>query len=66
MSAGDLLVGAVIALLMIGAVYVLWKDHRKGKCSCGCNSSCCSKAGSCGLNKVTIEEDGPCDHCKKD
>jgi len=66
MSTGDLVVGAIIALLAIGAIYVLWNNHRKGKSSCGCNCSGCSKTGSCDSCNVTIDENETCDCCKKD
>ncbi len=45
MTVGNLVVlGIVVAVIAI-AILVLIRDHRSGKCSCGCDecSGCCSK-----------------------
>ena len=65
MSSGDLIVIAVISLMVIGAVLVLWNNHRKGKSSCGCNCSGCSQSATCRSPNVTIEDNESCDCCKK-
>lgn len=62
MTTGDLIVGALIALLIVGAIAWIWHDKRKGKSTCGCNCSGCSKSP----NLVAIDEGDTCDCCKKD
>jgi len=60
MTTGDLIVGGVIALMVIGAILVLIRNRKLGRNSCGCKcSGCC---GSRSPN-VIIEEEN-CD-CKK-
>jgi len=61
MTTGDLIVGAIIIALVIGAIAIMWNNHRKGKSSCGCNCSGCHKTGA---PNVAIDEE--CDCCKKD
>ncbi len=34
---------AVVAVIVIE----LWRNHRKGKSTCGCNCAHCAMAGSC-------------------
>jgi len=66
MSVGDLIVIGIIAALALGAVFVLWNDHRKGRSSCGCNCSGCSKSKSCGSPIVKIDDENSCNCCKKE
>ena len=66
MSSGDLIVLAIVIALAAGAIYVLWNNHRKGKSSCGCNCSGCSKAGQCGSAVIPVEGNNTCDCCKKE
>jgi len=61
MTTGDLMVGALIALMVIGAIAWLWHERRKGRNSCGCNCPGCSRAPVL----VTIEDEDSCDCCKK-
>ena len=51
MTAGNIIVLGVVILLIAGAIAILIRDHRSGKCSCGCDdcSDCCCRC-------VTIEE----------
>ena len=44
MSTGDIIVLAVIALVIVSAVFIIVRDHLSGKCSCGCKdcSGCCN------------------------
>lgn len=55
MTTGDLIVGAVIALMVIAAIASIVHGRRKGKNSCGCNCGCCPK----GPSLVTIDEGDP-------
>ncbi|MBO6084503.1 MAG: FeoB-associated Cys-rich membrane protein [Candidatus Methanomethylophilaceae archaeon] len=66
MSSGDLIVLAIVIALAAGAIYVLWNNHRKGKSSCGCNCSGCSKAGQCGSAVIPVDGNNTCDCCKKE
>jgi hypothetical protein len=66
MSSGDLIVLAIVIALAAGAIYVLWNNHRKGKSSCGCNCSGCSKTGQCESAIIPIDGDNTCDCCKKE
>ncbi len=50
----DIVVGALIALMVIGSLSYLWYQRRKGLCSCGCKDCCRCKSPS-GCN-VTIDE----------
>ena len=43
MSAGSLIVIAVIAGAVALAILSLVRDRRRGKCNCGCDCGCCSK-----------------------
>jgi len=61
MSMGDLIVGGVIAIWVIAAIYVLVRNKRKGNSSCGCKCSGCPSANK---PNVIVEED-ICDCCKK-
>jgi len=65
MNGADLIVIAVIALMVLGAIASLWYSKKKGKNSCGCNCSGCSSAGNCKSTIVTIEDDTSEDCCKK-
>jgi len=62
MSAGDLAVGGIILLWVAGAVYILLRNKRKGRSSCGCNCPGCAKGNA---PNVTIEEECTCG-CRKD
>ena len=62
MTAGDLIVGALIIAMIAGAVATLIHNRRKGKNNCGCNCSGCPRKPS----MVTIDEGDSCDHCKKE
>jgi len=64
MTAGDLIVGGLIVLMVVGAMAVLWYNRKKGRNSCGCNCSGCSKAGCCGQSMVAIDDGS--DSCEKD
>jgi len=66
MSSADLIVIAIITAMAIGAIYVLWSNHRKGRSSCGCNCSGCSKACTRRASVVRVEDDETCDCCRKD
>ena len=61
MTMGDLIVGGIIAVMVILAIYVLVRNKRKGRNSCGCKcSGCCQSKAS---NVIVI--DGSDDCCKK-
>ncbi len=55
MSAGTLIVAAIILLLAVSAAAVLLRDRARGKNSCGCNCKGCS---GCSGTNVTIGENG--------
>lgn len=50
MTVGNFIALGIVILVIAGAIAILIRDHRSGKCSCGCDG--CS--GCCG--RVTIEE----------
>ncbi|MBQ6547333.1 MAG: FeoB-associated Cys-rich membrane protein [Candidatus Methanomethylophilaceae archaeon] len=45
MTVGSMIVLGIVIAVLAGAVYILIRDHRSGKCSCGCECdfSCCGK-----------------------
>ncbi len=56
---GNLVVGAVIVILLAGAIYYMVRQHRKGISSCGCkNCNCCGRGGN--------DRETPCNHCCDD
>jgi hypothetical protein len=61
MTTGDLIVGAIIAILIIGALAWIWHDRKKGKKCFGCNCSQCPETP----NLVRIDEEETCECCKK-
>ena len=62
MNGATLAVVAIIAVLIIGAIAVLINNRRKGKSSCGCNCTHCTR---CGGQNVIIPENDESDSCKK-
>lgn len=65
MNGADLIVIAVLALMVLGAIASLWYSRKKGRNSCGCNCSGCHRKHDCGSSIVTIEGDTSEDCCKK-
>ncbi len=62
MTMGDLIVGGIIAVMVILAIYVLIRNKRSGRNSCGCKcSGCCQSQAP---NVITIDDS--CDCCKKE
>jgi len=62
MIMGDLIVGGIIAVMVILAIYVLIRNKRSGRNSCGCKcSGCCQSQVP---NVITIDDS--CDCCKKE
>ncbi len=59
---GNLVVGAIIVLLIIGAVAVLVRNKLRGKSSCGCGG--CSGCGCCHTKTVEPTDD-QCKCCSK-
>lgn len=57
---GNLIVGLVIVLMIVAAVYVLYRNRRAGKCSCGCSCGACGRCGS------TTDIEDCCDCEKKE
>lgn len=51
MTVGNIIVLGIVILVIAGAIAILIRDHRSGKCSCGCDD--CS---GCSCGRVTIEE----------
>lgn len=56
MSLGDLAVGALIAIWVAAAVFVLIRNKQKGKSNCGCNCPGCCNAKSPNVI-IDIDED---------
>ncbi len=54
---GNLIVGAVIVLMAAAAVYVLYRNRRAGKCSCGCSCGACCRC----CNAAETEDCCDCD-----
>ena len=44
---GTVVVGAILLLLCIYVFYVLIRNRRQGKTSCGCNCGGCPMSGTC-------------------
>ena len=42
MSNGTIIVAILVVAAIVGAAFVLIRDRRSGKCSCGSNCGCCS------------------------
>lgn len=42
---GTILIGLLVAAAMALILAKLWRDHKKGKSSCGCNCSQCPSSG---------------------
>ena len=49
--AGTIIAGLIVAAAAGGAVTLVIKDKKKGKCNCGGNCSCCGMQGGCHGNK---------------
>lgn len=65
MTTGDIVVAAIIAAMAVGAILVLWYNHRKGKNNCGCNCSGCPGSKTCKTINVKIDDDETCECCNK-
>lgn len=59
---GNIVVGSIIVLLVVGAVAVLVRNKLRGKSSCGCSG--CSGCRCC-HTKTVESTDGQCEHCSK-
>ena len=44
---GTITAAAIILAIAVTAFFVILKDKKKGKSSCGCNCAHCAMAGSC-------------------
>ena len=44
---GSILIGAIIAIVVALVIVKMYRDHKKGKSSCGCGCSNCPSAGMC-------------------
>lgn len=53
---GDLVVGAAIALMILGSVSVMLRDRRNGVACGGCGGCSCGK--SKGSNPINVTIDG--------
>lgn len=58
---GDLIVGGIIVIVIAVALYVVIRNKRLGKPSCGCNG-----CGACSMKNVDDEEECDCGCCRKD
>ncbi|MBQ6513167.1 MAG: FeoB-associated Cys-rich membrane protein [Clostridia bacterium] len=45
--AGTILVSLVLLLLVARIIFVLRRDRKQGKSTCGCNCGSCPMSGSC-------------------
>lgn len=48
---GTLLIGLLVAALVVLILVKLWRNHKKGSSSCGCNCSQCPSSGMCHANQ---------------
>ena len=46
-NAGTILVSLALLLLVARIIFVLKRDKKQGKNSCGCNCGSCPMSGSC-------------------
>lgn len=49
---GTILIGLLVAAAVVLILAKLWRDHKKGKSSCGCNCSQCPSSGMCHVNQM--------------
>ena len=49
---GTILIGLLVAAAVALILAKLWRDHKKGKSSCGCNCSQCPSSGLCHANQA--------------
>ena len=50
MTLGNIIVLCIVIAVIGGAIAILIRDHRSGKCSCGCDEC------DCGCGRVIIED----------
>ena len=48
---GTITAAAIILAIVVTAFFIIMKDKKKGKSSCGCNCAHCAMAGSCHKTK---------------
>ena len=48
---GTITAAAIILAIAVTAFFIILKDKKKGKSSCGCNLARCSRAGFCHKTK---------------
>ena len=48
---GSILIGAIIVIVVALVIVKMYRDHKKGKSSCGCGCSNCPSAGMCHKGK---------------
>lgn len=49
---GTILIGLLVAAAVVLILAKLWRDHKKGRSSCGCNCSQCPSSGMCHANQA--------------
>ena len=45
---GNIIVILILAVMVAGIVYVMLRNRKEGKNSCGCKCSSCPMSGKCG------------------
>ena len=50
MTLGNIIVLGIVIAVIGGAIAILIRDHRSGKCPCGCDEC------DCGCGRVIIED----------
>jgi len=58
---GNLIVGGIIVIVIAVALYVVIRNKKHGKPSCGCN-----RYGECSMKKEDDAEECDCGCCRKD
>lgn len=48
---GTLLIGLLVAALVVLILVKLWRNHKKGSSSCGCNCAQCPSSAMCHANQ---------------
>ena len=59
---GTLAVGLILAAVVIIIVLRLWRNHKRGRSSCGCGCDGCGYACRCGtegMNELPKQENRP-------
>ena len=64
---GTILIGLLVAAAVALILAKLWRDHKKGKSSCGCNCSQCPSSGcATQIKRIKLYPKGVFDHAARE